>query len=69
MKQQKEESYEAAFGELKQLVAEIEEGSIGIDALGLKVKRAAELIKICRNRLKQTEIDVQAILKDLESAD
>jgi exodeoxyribonuclease VII small subunit len=48
-------------------VAQIEEGSIGIDELSAKVKKAAELIKICKTKLHATEEDVQQILKDLES--
>lgn len=41
-------------------------GEISVDALSEKVKRSAELIKICKNKLKMTETDVQQILDDLE---
>jgi exodeoxyribonuclease VII small subunit len=60
-------SYSKAFEELQEIVAQIEEGSIGIDELSAKVKKAAELIKICKTKLHATEEDVQQILKDLES--
>lgn len=62
-----ETSYSKAFEELQEIVAQIEEGSIGIDELSAKVKKAAELIKICKTKLHTTEEDVQQILKDLES--
>lgn len=58
-------TYSAAFEELQEIVAEIEQGSISIDELSSKVKRAAELIRICQKKLHATEADVQQILKDL----
>ena len=59
-------TYTAAFSELQALVAEIEEGQITIDVLSEKVKRAAFLINICKDKLKDTEEDVSSILKELE---
>lgn len=58
--------YTDAFEELQQIVQEIEEGEITVDELALKVKRAAQLIKICKNKLTTTEEDVNEILKELE---
>jgi exodeoxyribonuclease VII small subunit len=57
--------YTEAFEELQRIVTEIEQGSISIDELSSKVKRAAELIRICQQKLHATEADVQQILKDL----
>lgn len=65
----KEENYTAAFEELQQIVTEIEEGEISVDALSEKVKRAAQLIKICKNKLTQTEEDVNQILKELDEGE
>jgi exodeoxyribonuclease VII small subunit len=58
--------YTDAFEELQQIVLEIEEGEITVDELALKVKRAAQLIKICKNKLATTEEDVNEVLKELE---
>lgn len=58
--------YTDAFEELQQIVQEIEEGEITVDELAVKVKRAAQLIKICKNKLTTTEEDVNEILKELE---
>ena len=60
--------YSEAFDELQQIVSAMEEGQIGIDELAEKVKRATELIRICRLKLTSTEGDVQKILKDLENS-
>jgi exodeoxyribonuclease VII small subunit len=63
---EKEINYTEAFEELQQIVGDIEEGEISVDELSIKVKRAAELIKICKNKLTSTEEDVTQILKELE---
>lgn len=62
-------NYTEAFNELQEIVAEIEEGEISVDELSSKVKRAAQLIKICRKKLTSTEEDVNKILKELEEKD
>lgn len=58
--------YTEAFEELQQIVSDMEDGEITVDELSIKVKRAAELIKICKNKLTATEEDVNLILKELE---
>lgn len=60
--------YTQAFEELQQIVAEIENGEITVDQLSEKVKRAAQLISICKQKLSATEEDVNKILKELEGA-
>jgi exodeoxyribonuclease VII small subunit len=62
-------NYTKAFDELQEIVHEIENGEISVDVLSKKVKRAAELIKICKSKLTSTEEDVTKILKELASAD
>ena len=63
---EKEVNYESAFKELQGIVSEIELGQITVDILSQKVKRAAELIAICKTKLTSTEEDVNKILKELE---
>jgi exodeoxyribonuclease VII small subunit len=60
-------SYTEAFEELQQIVTEMEQGEITVDELSAKVKRAAQLIKICKQKLTATEQDVNAILKELDA--
>ena len=59
-------NYSEAFEELQRIVTEIEHGEISVDELSQKVKRATELIKICKTKLTTTEEDVNKILRDLE---
>lgn len=63
----KEPKYTEAFEELQQIVSEIEGGEITVDELSEKVKRAALLIRICKQKLTATEAEVATILKELES--
>jgi exodeoxyribonuclease VII small subunit len=60
-------TYTLAFEELQQIVRDMEDGEITVDELAIKVKRAAELIKVCKNKLTSTEEDVNLILKELEA--
>jgi len=58
-------NYSEAFKELQEIVIEIEQGEISVDELSQKVKRASQLIKICKTKLTSTEEDVNKILKEL----
>jgi exodeoxyribonuclease VII small subunit len=60
-------NYTEALEELQQIVRDMEDGEITVDELAVKVKRAAELIKVCKNKLTSTEEDVNVILKELEA--
>ena len=60
-------NYEQAFEELQNIVNEIELGEISVDELSEKVKRASQLIKICKDKLSTTEEDVKQILRELDA--
>lgn len=66
---EKKITYTEAFIELEQIISEMEDGSVSVDALAEKVKRAATLIAICKKKLTSTEEDVNRILKELEIGD
>jgi exodeoxyribonuclease VII small subunit len=59
-------TYETAFAELQQIESEIMDETVTIDELAGKVKRAAELINFCRTRLRATEEEVNAIVKEMD---
>jgi exodeoxyribonuclease VII small subunit len=63
---EKKISYTEAISELELIVTEIEQGEITIDTLSEKVKRASELIKICKDKLTATEEDVTKILGEIK---
>ncbi len=57
--------YSDAIEELEQIVSQIENEDVNVDDLAQKVKRAAELIGICKNKLQNTEDEVKAILEKI----
>ena len=61
-------TYTEAFEELQRIVEEIEEGAISVDELSARVKKAAELIKICKDKLTTTEEDVNEVMKEHNSS-
>ncbi len=63
---EKKKTYEEAYEELQEIVSEIESGTIGVDLLSEKVKRAGELIRFCKEKLFKTEKEVNEVLKELE---
>jgi exodeoxyribonuclease VII small subunit len=64
---EKKKTYEEAFEELQNIVKEIENGTISVDVLGEKVKRAGELIRFCKEKLFKTEQEVNDVLKEIDT--
>ncbi len=63
---EKKISFNEAVGELEKILDRIETGDIDVDELAGKVRRASALIEICRNKLRDTENEIEGILKELE---
>ncbi|HEY0680054.1 MAG TPA: exodeoxyribonuclease VII small subunit [Chitinophagaceae bacterium] len=58
-------TYEAAYTELKQISDEIQSEEVTVDELAEKVKRAAELIQFCQQKLRSTEEEVNRIIEGM----
>ena len=65
MKEQKL-SFNQAVAELESILKHIESGDIDLDDLTGKVKRASELIDLCNKKLKNTEEELEKIVRDIE---
>ena len=61
----KKMNYSQAKKELEEIVVAIESGNLDIDALTSSVKRASELISFCKQKLTQTDVELQKILDDI----
>jgi exodeoxyribonuclease VII small subunit len=59
-------SYEQAAAELDAILEELESGETGIDALALQVARAGALLRFCQDKLRDTELAVHRIIKELD---
>jgi exodeoxyribonuclease VII small subunit len=62
----KEISYEEAYKELTQIVSDMEQEEIAVDVLADKIRRATELIRVCREKLLISEGEVDQALKDFK---
>ncbi len=60
-------TYTQAYDELQGIVKEMENSQISIDHLDNKIKRASELLKICKDKLFKTEKSVQKILEEINN--
>ena len=66
MKTEEKISYADAVAEIEKILGLIEEGKLDVDELAEKVKRVTDLLKICRDRLYQTEEQIGKILEEEE---
>jgi exodeoxyribonuclease VII small subunit len=60
---QKITTYSEAILKLEKIVAEIEADNIEIDTLANKVKEAAALLAFCKQKLTNTEAEIEKILE------
>ncbi len=65
-REDKELSYSQALAELEGIIGEIESEEVDVDALAEKVKRAAFLIRLCKEKLRGTEEEVKKVLLEME---
>lgn len=59
-------TYKEALAEIEQIVSNLEGDKLDIDQLSVSVKRVAELIKFCKDKLKETSEEVEKTLQTLE---
>jgi exodeoxyribonuclease VII small subunit len=59
--------YADAMAELDAILDELERDDLDVDVLAERVKRASELIKLCRTRIARAQADVDKIVTDLDS--
>lgn len=57
----KEIKYEAAFAELQTIVRKMENDELDIDQMSDQLKRAQELIKLCKDKLTKTDEEIKKI--------
>ena len=62
-------TYKAALVELEEILAAIEAEQVDVDELAVKVKRSAELIRLCRSRIDAASLEVEAVVAEMQSGD
>ncbi len=58
----KEQKYEEAFAELQTIVRKMENDELDIDQMTEQLKRAQQLIKLCKDKLTKTDEEIKKIL-------
>lgn len=61
-----EPGYAAALTELEDILDQLEDDDIDVDVLSTKVARAAELIRLCRSRIRAAQLSVEEIVAELD---
>jgi len=59
-------TFEEAYKELETIVKSLEDNTLTIDEITLRISRASTLITFCREKLKSTDLEVQQILSQLD---
>jgi len=62
----KEQTYGEAMQELQDIMHRIESEDLDVDILLDEVKKAATLIKFCKDKLQKTNVEIQKILDKIE---
>ena len=60
----KEIKYEAALAELQTIVHKMENDELDIDQMSEQLKRAQQLIKLCKDKLTKTDEEIKKILAE-----
>ena len=59
----KDIKYEEAVRQLEKIVDKMESGELDIDSMAAQLKKAQELVKLCKEKLKRTDADIQKLLE------
>ena len=60
----KNKTYEEAIAELKEIVEQLQGTSISVDELSEQIKKAAQLIEYCKNKLRKTEEEISDLFQE-----
>ena len=57
-------SYDKAYADLQNILAEMQGENVSIDKLGEKIKKATTLINFCKERLRSIEDEIKGELEE-----
>ncbi|WP_314698636.1 exodeoxyribonuclease VII small subunit [uncultured Prevotella sp.] len=60
----KEVKYEEAVRQLEEIVVKMERGELDIDSMATQLKKAQELVKLCKQKLKHTDDEIKKLLEN-----
>ncbi len=59
--------YADAQRELDAILTELERSDVDVDVLAERVRRAAELIRLCRERIGAARVHIEQVVADLDA--
>ncbi len=62
----KDQSYTDAIQELQKILDKLESGDMDVDVLTEEIKRASALLKLCKEKLYKTDVEIKKILDNLD---
>jgi exodeoxyribonuclease VII small subunit len=62
-------AYADAMAELEGILADIEQDDVDIDLLAEKVRRASDLVRLCRERIQGARMHVEQVVTELTESD
>ena len=64
-----EPSFTDAMTELESILTRLDEDSVDVDRLAKELRRATELLELCRGKIRKAEAEVTQIVQQLDSDD
>ncbi len=61
-------SFSVAMEELESILERIDSDGIDIDQLATELRRATELLEVCRGKIRKAEVEVNQIVQQLEES-
>ncbi len=62
----KDLTYNEAVQKIEEILNKLENDELSIDELTNNIRLASELMKFCKNKLRETEIEVERILENID---
>ncbi|MFC2774972.1 exodeoxyribonuclease VII small subunit [Segatella oulorum] len=60
----KDLKYEEAMVTLEQIVARMENNELDLDTMSEELKKAQQLIKLCKDKLTKTDLEIRKLLNE-----
>ena len=60
-------SYKEAITEIEEILRQLENNELDVDELSEKVKRVSQLVNLCKEKLHNTEQEIDKILKEMDN--
>ena len=64
----KNTTYKEAITEIDEILKQLENNELDVDELSEKVKKVSQLVTLCKEKLHNTEQEIDKILKEMDTS-